>query len=182
MSDLLGLFGRTQEEIKQVKSFDNALEAYISAAGTVFIEIMRNRIDDENANSFFALRQGLNFDNNKSNDGFDLQFTTNVDYWEVRDQGISGWEKARDTAFDFGGRKKPTVQMANDIALWLRNKNINKNEWAVATNILRYGYDGINYIDAAFNNQNLDIFNNQLSQAMELAVTNSIERVIPEMK
>ena len=181
MSDLLGLFGRTQEEIKQVKTFDNALQAYISAAGTVFIDIMRNRIDEKKANSSFALRQGLASQEVKTNDGYSLEFSSDVEYWEKRDQGVSGWEKARNTEFQFKN-KRPSTTMVNSIADWLRNKNLTANEWAVATNILRYGYDGINYIDAAFNNANLDIFNNQLAQAMELAVVNSIERVIPEMK
>ena len=181
MSDLLGLFGRTQEEIKQVKTFDNALQAYISAAGTVFLEIMRNRIDEKKANSSFALRQGLAAQEVKTNDGYSLEFSSDVEYWEKRDQGISGWEKARNTEFQFKD-KRPSPAMVNSIADWLRNKNITANEWAVATNILRYGYDGINYIEAAFNNANLDIFNSQLAQAMELAATNSIERVIPEMK
>jgi hypothetical protein len=147
---------------------------------------MRQRIDEKNANSNFMLREGLKFDENiRTSDGYELDFYSEEDYALFRDQGVSGTEIKRDTEYSFKNNYVPSA-MAESIEDWMNNKGFSgiSTSYAYATSVLlkKNGFDGIHFIDAAFNDSNLDAMSSQLAQIMENSAIGIIETIIPEFR
>jgi hypothetical protein len=181
MRDFLQSIGRTLPEVKRAQDFNTPIQAYVRAAGNRFLELMIQRVDEENANATFKLRQGLGFEDTRDNEGTTLQFTSEEDYALTRDQGISGTENKRDTPYSFTSNNVSS-SMVDSVAEWIRAKGFIAPEWAVAVNITKFGYDGIHFIDAAFNDSNLDAMNSQLAQIMENSAIGIIQTIIPQFK
>jgi hypothetical protein len=178
--------GREQDEVEKAKDLNTALENYITEAGDAFVSIMRNKIDEENANSFSLLKQGLTFDPNvKAADGYSLRFESEEDYVNFRNEGVSGTENQRDTPYKFR-TNRPNKEMALSIQEWMRNKGYATLDlsyaYAKATLIKKHGFDGIHFIEEAFSEQNLNLFNDGILTVLSNTVNNIFERVIPEFK
>lgn len=178
LAQTLGQFGVNPSEVDGILT---PLESFVRDAGDAFNAIMQNVLDDNGANASLLLRQSLRPEITKTSEGIDLQFTTDVDYWEFRDRGVSGTERNRDTPFSFKS-DRPSKAMAQSIEEWIRAKGFTAPSWAVATNVLRNGYDGVNYVDAAFNDNNMNTFNEQLLRVVDNATRGIIEKVVPEFK
>jgi hypothetical protein len=186
MRDFLQSIGKTLAEVESAQDFNTPIQAYIRAAGDRFLELMRQRIDEKNANSNFMLREGLKFDENiRTSDGYKLDFYSEEDYALFRDQGVSGTETKRDTEYSFKNNYVPSA-MAESIEDWMNNKGFSgiSRSYAYATSVLlkKKGFDGIHFIDAAFNDSNLDAMNSQLAQIMENSAIGIIETIIPEFR
>ena len=186
MRDFLQSIGRTLPEVESAQEFNTPIQAYIRAAGNRFLELMIQRIDEENANSNFILREVLSFDENiRSADGYKLEFYSEEEYALFRDQGVSGTETKRDTEYSFKNTHVPS-EMAESIEDWMNNKGFSEISlaYAYATSVFikKNGFDGIHFIDAAFNDSNLDAMSSQLAQIMENSAIGIIEKIIPEFR
>jgi hypothetical protein len=182
LQEVLSRFGQESDTVKTAKEVATPLEAYFRDSAQAFVDIMRNRIDSENANAGFLLRQGLGFNPEiKSAEGYSVQFTSEEDYVNFRNEGVSGVETSRETPYAFKSIY-PSTQMVEDIATWMNAKGYTAPPWAVATNIKKHGFDGIHFIEEAFSEENLNLFNNGILTVMSNTINNIFERVIPEFK
>lgn len=182
LQEVLSRFGQESDEIKKSQDTTTTLESYFRDSAQAFVDIMKDRIDDENANAGFQLRQGLGFEPEiKSSDGYSVQFTSEENYVNFRNEGVSGVENQRDTPYSFKSLY-PSTQMVEDIATWMNAKGYTGQPWAVAVGIKKRGFEGIHFIEEAFSEQNLNIFNEGILTVMSNTVNNIFERVIPEFK
>jgi hypothetical protein len=176
--EVINRIGVSRAEVKSGQDFNTALEQYVSDASQAFIGLMRADLLENKINSSFELSQSLFPDIRVSSGNIVSEFFSSVDYAELRNEGVSGWETKRDTPFSFKERS-PSMKMVHDIGEWLMGKNISGyNEWAVATSVLRHGYDGFDYIGRAFSQENLSMFENDLLNV----VSGTIDRIFPKFK
>ena len=179
--EALGRFGIDRQEVKQADNLNTTLEAYIKDAGNVFVRLMQDSLDENNINASLMLRQSIKPNPTFSDGEINIRFDSDVDYALTRDRGISGTEVKRDTPYSFKSNR-PDAEMVNDIAAWIVAKGLSLNEWAVAVNVLKRGYDGANFVDAAFNQQNLSRFENDLLTVVDNVTRGIFEKVIPDFK
>jgi len=178
--------GREKGEVEKAKDLNTVLQNYIIASGDAFLKIMKDKIDDEKANASSLLKQGLTFDKNiKSSDGYTLRFESEENYVNFRNEGVSGTENQRDTPYSFK-HNRPNKAMAESIQEWMRAKGYATLDlsyaYAKATLIKKHGFDGIHFIEEAFSEQNLNLFNDGILTVLSNTVNNIFERVIPEFK
>ena len=181
LEEVLSKYGANEAVVKEADNVATPLEAYIRDASQVLVDLMKQKLQDENANANGVLSQGLDYETVKEGDGLNSTFYSEEKYAEFRDQGVSGTERQRDTPFQFKSTK-PSQAMVTDIAEWIRAKGFTAPEWAVATNVLKYGYDGARFIEHAFSDSNLDQMNNDILVVVANTVDGIMQRVIPEFK
>ena len=180
LQEVLSRYGVDSAEVKQADNVMTPLELYLRDASQVLVDLMKQKLQDENANANFSLSQGLDYETVFSQ-GIESTFYSEEDYAEFRDQGVSGTERQRDTPFQFQS-SRPSKAMVEDIAEWIRAKGFTAPEWAVATNVLKYGYDGARFIEHAFSKSNLDQMNEDILVVIANTTQGIIERVVPEFK
>ena len=181
LQEVLSRYGVDAAEVQQADNVMTPLELYLRDASQVLVDLMKQKLQDENANANFSLSQGLDYETVKQGDGLNSTFYSEEDYAEKRDQGVSGTERQRDTPFQFQSNR-PSKAMVEDIAEWIRAKGFTAPEWAVATNILKYGFDGARFIEHAFSKSNLDQMNEDILVVIANTTQGIIERVVPEFK
>jgi hypothetical protein len=181
LEEVLSKYGVESDSVKNAENVLTPLELYMRDASQVFIDLMKQKLQDEGANASFRLSQGLDYETVKEGDGLNSTFYSEEDYAEQRDQGVSGTRRKRDTPFSFSS-EYPSQQMITDIASWIRAKGFTAPEWAVATNVLKYGYEGAGFIEHAFSDSNLDKMNNDILVVVANTVDGIMTKVIPEFK
>ena len=181
LEEVLSRYGIDEAVVKEAENTSTPLEAYIRDASQVLVDLMKQKLQDENANANGVLSQGLDYETVNQSGVIDSTFYSEEDYAEFRSQGVSGTERQRDTPFQFQSTR-PSQAMVTDIAEWMVAKNIKRSEWAVATNVLKYGYDGARFIEHAFSDSNLDQMNNDILVVVANTTQGIIERVVPEFK
>ena len=181
LEEVLSKYGVESDSVKNAESILTPLELYMRDASQVFVDLMKQKLQDENANANGVLSQGLDYETVKEGDGLNSTFYSEEDYAEFRNQGVSGTERQRDTPFQFKANK-PSQAMVTDIAEWIRAKGFTAPEWAVATNVLKFGFDGARFIEHAFSDSNLDQMNNDILVVVANTVDGIMQRVIPEFK
>ena len=181
LQEVLSRYGVDAAEVKQADNVMTPLELYLRDASQVLVDLMKQKLQDENANANGVLSQGLDYETVKQSGVIDSIFYSEEKYADFRDQGVSGTQRQRDTPFQFQSTR-PSQAMVTDIAEWMRAKNLQRSEWAVATNILKYGFDGARFIEHAFSDSNLDQMNNDILVVIENTAQGIIERVVPEFK
>ena len=180
LQEVLSRYGVDAAEVKQADNVMTPLELYLRDVSQVFIDLMKQKLQDEKANASFRLSQGLDYET-VFNQGIESTFYSEEDYAEFRDQGVSGTERQRDTPYQFQSNR-PSQAMVTDIAEWIRAKGFTAPEWAVATNVLKYGYDGVRFIEHAFSDSNLNQMNEDILVVVANTTQGIIERVVPEFK
>ena len=181
LQEVLSRYGINEAVVKEAENTSTPLEAYVRDASQVFVDLMKQKLQDENANANGVLSQGLDYETVKKGDGLNSTFYSEEDYAEFRSQGVSGTERQRDTPFQFQSTR-PSQAMITDIKEWMLAKNLQRSEWAVATNVLKYGYDGARFIEHAFSDSNLDQMNNDILVVVANTVDGIMTKVIPEFK
>lgn len=181
LEEVLSKYGIDSAEVKAADNILTPLEAYMRDVSQVFIDLMKQKLQDDGANATFKLTQGLDYESVKQGDGLESTFYSEEQYAQQRNDGVSGTERQRDTEFQFQATR-PSQAMVTDIAEWLNAKGYVANEWAVATNVLKYGYDGARFIEHAFSDSNLDKMNNDILVVIANTTDGIIKRVIPEFK
>lgn len=181
LEEVLSKYGIDSEEVKNAENVLTPLESYMRDASQVFVDLMKQKLQDEGANATFKLTQGLDYESVKQGDGLESTFYSEEKYAEQRDQGISGTQRQRDTPFSFSS-EFPSQAMVTDIAEWLNAKGFEAPEYAVATNVLKNGYDGARFIEHAFSDSNLDKMNNDILVVIANTTDGIMKRVIPEFK
>ena len=181
LQEVLSRYGANEAVVKEADNVATPLEAYVRDASQVFVDLMKQKLQDEGANANGLLSQGLDYETVKEGDGLNSTFYSEEDYAEQRDQGVSGTERQRDTPFQFQSNR-PSQEMVTDIAEWIRSKGFTAPEWAVATNVLKYGYDGARFIEHAFTDSNLNQMNNDILVVVANTVDGIMTKVIPEFK
>lgn len=174
-------FGVDRGEVKNSNSVKTPIELYVQESAQVFIDKMKIHIEKEGANASFVLSQSLK--STPSNDGgvISIEFDSSENYALFRNDGVSGTERPRETPYSFKSTH-PSLDMVNDIREWIRAKGFTAPEWAVATNVLKYGYEGAHYIERAFNKENLSIFENDLLIVVANTVDGIMTRIEPRFK
>jgi len=175
--------------VAQASSLSTPLEQYVQEASQVFVDLMQKRLDEGlrafrgTANASLRLRQSLLIEGGVSDGAISSEFTSNEKYALWRNDGVSGTEFPRDTEYAFKS-KHPSLAMVTDIDEWMRSKGIDPDvsAWGVATNVLKYGYDGARYIEAAFSEENLAIFERDLLIVVDNTVFGLMKKVVPEFK
>ena len=180
LKEVLSRYGIDEAVVKEADNVMTPLELYLRDVSQVFIDLMKQKLQDENANANGVLSQGLDYETVFSQ-GIESTFYSEEVYAEFRNQGVSGTERQRDTPFSFKS-KHPSQAMVTDIAEWIRAKGFTAPEWAVATNVLKYGFDGARFIEHAFSDSNLNQMNNDILVVIENTAQGIIERVVPEFK
>ena len=177
---LLG-FGRSLEQVMKDQGVITPLVEYLNAASDKLVKLMTDKIQDEGANANGVLSAGLSYLPEQKDGVLESTFYSEEDYVNFRNDGVSGRERQRDTGFQFQATR-PSQAMVTDIAEWLNAKGYVANEWAVATNVLKYGYDGARFIEHAFSDSNLDQMNNDILVVIANTTDGIMKRVIPEFK
>lgn len=180
LQEVLFKYGVDSKEVKQADNLMTPLELYLKDASQLFVDLMKQKLQDEGSNASFRLSQGLDYET-VFNQGIESTFYSEEDYAESRNQGVSGTERQRDTPFSFES-KYPSQAMVTDIVEWIRAKGFTAPEWVVATNVLKYGFDGARFIEHAFSDSNLDQINEDILVVIENTTQGIIERVVPEFK
>lgn len=188
LEDVLKRFGAEQSVVKNADNLNTPLEQYIKEASQSFIELMIERIDSGNpdfgggsANASYRLRQSFLVDTKSSGGDVSTEFSSDEKYALWRNDGVSGTERMRDTQYQYKSTH-PSVAMVTDIEQWMIAKGFEAPSWAVATNVLKFGFDGARFIEAAFSEQNLNKFENDILIVVENTVFGMFSKVIPEFK
>ena len=179
-------FGRSLEQVMKDQGVITPLVEYLNAASDKLVKLMTDKIQDEGANANGVLSAGLSYLPEQKDGVLESTFYSEEDYVNFRNDGVSGRERPRDTEYQFKATH-PSRQMVQDIAQWLNAKgyeddNIQGQEWVVATNVLKYGYDGARFIEHAFSDSNLDQMNNDILVVIANTTDGIMKRVIPEFK
>lgn len=169
--------GVNKSAITNANDLKTPLELYLQKVGQVFIEKMRDKLTDEDANASFLLAQSLTADPDREG----VEFFSDEEYALFRNDGVSGTEVIRQTPFSFRSTH-PSIEMVNDIRQWIRAKGFIAPEWAVATNVLKKGFEGAKYIETAFNEENLRIFENDMLQVVDNAMNGILTNIEPQFK
>ena len=99
----------------------SALETFSELLAQSFIEKMRQYYTDNKINASFQLAQSLDYKVSSPTGSYNIVFSTNADYFDVREKGISGVNVKRQTPYSFKNIH-PSKQMAKDIDNWMRAK------------------------------------------------------------
>ena len=180
-------FGVDSAVVVQAKNLNTPLEQYVEEASQVFIELMQQRLDKGApdmagaVNASYRLRQSLMIEGSVSEGVIGSEFTSDEKYVLWRNDGVSGTEQMRQTEYAFKS-PHPSLAMVTDIEQWMNAKGFEAPAWAVATNVLKYGYDGARYIEAAFSEENLAIFERDLLIVVDNTVFGLMKKVVPEFK
>lgn len=177
MADWLKGKGMLLKQAQQADNISTPLEMLLRDAGNGFLDVMRGKIDEDGVNAGFAMRQGLAIEPTSDQ----VQFTSEAEYTQFRNDGVSGTEVQRDTIFSFKS-DRPSYAMVQSIEEWMRAKGFVANAWAVATNVLKHGYEGAKFIENTFTQENMNTFEDALLTLVENNVQGRIERVTPNFK
>lgn len=177
MADFLTGLGRLEAEAQAATTLASPMATFMADSGNAFLDVMRGNIDNDGINANFLMRQGLDI---RTTDAI-IDFTSEQDYTLMRNEGVSGTETQRDTSFSFKA-ERPSQAMVEDIDNWMRAKGFTANPWAVATNVLKHGYEGARFIEKTFTHPNLDSFENALLSLVAANATGKLERIIPQFK
>ena len=55
-------YGIDSEAVKKSQSFNTPIESYVKDAAQLFIDLMQEKLDNDNVNATLSLRQGLGFE------------------------------------------------------------------------------------------------------------------------
>jgi hypothetical protein len=184
--DYMQAIGNLKTEIQRADDLSTPLEMFMRDAGNMFVDVMLTNIDENNVNASFAMRQGLNIEPSSDAGGTSVAFTAESEYTEWRNDGVSGTEVQRDTPFSFKSQH-PSKAMAQSMSEWLRAKgspaeDLQATGWAVAYSVLRKGIEGAKFIERAFNDENLNSFENAILTLTEQYTTGKFEKIIPNLK
>jgi len=196
--DYLNALGALKSEIQSADELQTPLELFMRDVGMMFVELMRQKIDEDGVNSNGAMRQGLDVVPVQDATGVSAPFTAESEYTLWRNDGVSGTQVQRDTPFSFKA-EHPSKAMAKNIEQWLVNYNsraanavnyfnsqgITKYEpmsWAIAYGVLRSGIEGAKFIERSFSDENLNSFENALLLLTEQYTTGQFERILPNLR
>jgi hypothetical protein len=174
-----------------VKPNQNAIATGIGAFSAILangmIERMRQYYQDQNAIGNGQLAQSLDFNEPSfSAGGFNIVFTTDADYFDFREQGVSGTETDRNSPYSFKNNH-PSKAMAESINEWTRAKGIAATDgnyqalsWAIATNIKKKGFEGVQVVDNTFDAVTLASIQDSLLTLTSKIVDVQITTILPE--
>lgn len=174
-------FGRSLDQVMKDQGVITPLVQYMNEASDKLVKLMTEKIQAEGANANGVMSAGLSYEPEQKEGVLESTFYSEEDYVNFRNDGVSGRERPRDTEYQFKATH-PSRQMVQDIAQWLNAKGYVANEHAVATNVLKYGYDGARFIEHAFSDSNLDKMNNDILVVIANTTDGIMQRVIPEFK
>jgi hypothetical protein len=182
LDEVLRGFGVEQSVVKNADNLNTPLEQYVKEASDVFIQLMSNHIDESNATANGQLKQSLlPPERSFSGGNIDMEFSSSAKYALWRNDGVSGRERLRETEYQYKATH-PSLAMVNDIEQWMVAKGIEASGWAIASNVLKFGFDGARFIEAAFSQENLNKFENDILIVVENTVIGMFTKVIPEFK
>jgi len=171
---------------KAAKQGLSALETFSELLAQSFIVKMRQYYTDNNINASLQLAQSLDYNISSPTGSYNIVFSTDADYFDVREQGISGVEQKRQTPYSFKNIH-PSKAMAKSIDDWIRAKGIPANDgnyqaasWAIATNVKKKGYEGAFMLDNVFTNQELQNIQDSLLTLTGEIIDVKIQAVVPE--
>jgi hypothetical protein len=161
-------------------------ETFSQLLAQSFIERMRKYYTDNQVNASFQLAQSLDYNISTSAGSYNIEFSTDAEYFDVREQGISGVENKRQTPYSFKNIH-PSKEFAQGIDKWMRAKGIPANDgnyqaasWAIATNVKKKGYEGAFMLDNVFTNQELQNIQDSLLTLTGEIIDVKIQAVVPE--
>jgi hypothetical protein len=188
LDEVLRGFGVEQSVVKNADNLNTPLEQYVKEASQSFIELMIDRVDKGNpnttnrpVNASYRLRQSFLVDSKIQGNSVSSEFTSDEKYALWRNDGVSGRERLRETEYQYKATH-PSLAMVNDIEQWMVAKGIEASGWAIASNVLKFGFDGARFIEAAFSQENLNKFENDILIVVENTVIGMFTKVIPEFK
>lgn len=185
MADFLAGLGRLETEAKAATTLASPMDNYLADSGQLFIDLMIAKIIENQSYVKGDLAQGLKAIPSVDSGGHKVEFFGDQEYTEWRNDGVSGTQQPRDTPFSFKS-EKPHPNMVTNMFDWLNNNKkgvpASVNPYAVSVNVLKFGFDGIRFKEAAFSQPNLDSFENALLSLVAANATGKIERIIPQFK
>jgi len=196
--DYMQAIGNLKTEIQRADKIEDPLLSFMETAGNMFMRVMLDHIEEQGANSNGVMSQGLKVIPRRDNEGVVAPFTAESEYTQWRNDGVSGTEVQRDTLFSFKSQH-PSKAMAQSMEQWLVNGNqkakntisyfngqgvtdYGQMSWAVAYGVLRKGIEGAKFIERAFNDENLNSFENAILTLTEQYTTGKFEKIIPNLK
>jgi hypothetical protein len=196
--DYMQAIGNLKTEIKRADKIEDPLLSFMETAGNMFMRVMLDHIQEQGANSNGVMSQGLKVIPRRDNEGVAAPFTAESEYTQWRNDGVSGTQVQRDTPFSFKSQH-PSKAMAQSMEQWLVNANqkakntisyfngqgvtdYGQMSWAVAYGVLRKGIEGAKFIERAFNDENLNSFENAILTLTEQYTTGKFEKIIPNLK
>jgi hypothetical protein len=162
-------------------------ELFSELLAQAFIVKMRDYYTDKKVNASFQLAQSLDYNISTPVGSYNIEFSTDAEYFDVREQGISGVENKRQTPYSFK-TIRPSKLMAQGINQWMRdkgvpaypNKTFEQTSWIKATSIKKRGYEGVHMIDNVFTNQEIQNIQDSLLTLTGEIIDVKIQAVVPE--
>jgi hypothetical protein len=161
-------------------------ETFSQLLAQSFIERMRKYYTDNQVNASFQLAQSLDYNISTPSGSYNIEFSTDAEYFNFREQGVSGTEKDRNSPYKFKNNR-PNKAMATAINEWTRAKGISAKDgnyqalsWAIATNIKKRGFEGVHMIDNVFTNQEIQNIQDSLLTLTGEIIDVKIQAVVPE--
>jgi hypothetical protein len=180
--DALGV-ARQKQPTQELEPFAKFSELLANS----FVAKMRDYYTKNNINASFQLAQSLDYNISTPAGSYNIIFTTDAEYFDVREKGISGTETKRNTPYSFK-TSRPSKGMAQDINQWMRdkgvpafpNKTFEQTSWMRATSIKKKGYEGAFMLDNVFTQQEFQNIQDSLLTLTNETIEVRIKAVVPE--